>query len=134
MANKPSQHGAKTRDKGTVTVSSTYYGLRPAWGFRLFDFEHPKWGLPVSTEITKALLSYLGSLEQIGTWRDVLSLTSGRKNNTRNHFISADKLTADARRRLTERNLDDYNALLSIAISNTERVWGILGDDTGGVF
>ncbi|MDR3278612.1 MAG: hypothetical protein LBT12_07540 [Oscillospiraceae bacterium] len=76
------------------------------------------------------VLSRLSSLER-QTWGEIFQSTAGRKSNTRNHFIPVSAIVKDARERLIENNLDEYDELCSLSISGKERVWGVLSD---GVF
>lgn len=96
------------------------------------DYWHDRWGVATNANSLADALQYLGGLERISpseTWRDVLAITSGRKNNTRHHFIQTSKICREAQKRLVELNLEDQDKLLSIAANSELRVWGIVNED-----
>jgi len=72
-------------------------------------------------------ISYLRGIES-QKWGEILTDTSGRKNNTRNHGIAIDTLCLEAQTRASELKLDEFEMLISIAISSRARIWGILLD------
>jgi hypothetical protein len=114
-----------------IASTGSFYDLKPKWGFALADFNHDKWGLTVNADRLSGVLRYLGNLEILGeaTWHEILTDTSGRKSNTRNHFISVTEICREARRRLVELKREDQDRLLSIATKNLTRVWGIIDED-----
>lgn len=117
----------KDKRIGTASPPSGYYDKNPLWAFRRIDAEHQRWGLDKNTQMLPDVLKYLKGLES-QTWRSILTDTSGRADNTRNHAIGIDRLCKDAQKRAEEIKLDEFDELVSIAISGTGRVWGVLLD------
>ena len=64
------------------------------------------------------------------SWRQILSDTSGRKNNTKNHAIPINNLDKEAQKRLEEIKLDDIDKLYSLSVTGKRRVWGTIIDGT----
>jgi len=110
--------------------SSGYYDEYPRWSFRRCDFEHPKWGLSNNAINLPKVFKYLASLES-RKWGDILTDTSGRRENTRNHLIEFAELTREAQKRAIEITVDEFDPLCSIAMGGRERVWGHISE---GVF
>ena len=127
---KRTAHRADKRIEIPEQNKRNYYDKYPLWAFRRIDFDHPKWGISKNQEKLIDTLSYLKGLES-QTWAQILTSASGRVNNTRNHAILIDELCSDAQKRAIELKLDEFDELVSIAISGRERVWGLLLD---GVF
>ena len=57
------------------------------------------------------------------TWADIL--VSAKKNN---HSIPIDDLCKTAKERIKDLQLDDIDQLVSLRLSGTERIWGVLQD------
>lgn len=64
------------------------------------------------------ILGKLREFEKL-TWNEILVV-----NKKRNHAVAVSELCKDARDRLRELNLDDYDELVSLRLSGVERVWG----------
>lgn len=109
----------------------SFYENHPIWSFSKCDFEHERWGVSCSMGSLDIVLKYLKNLESM-TWREILTTTAGRSNNTRNHEIECSLIIKEAQERLCELNLDEYDVLCSVACSGKERIWGIIEDE--GVF
>jgi len=54
------------------------------------------------------------------TWNEILVA-----NQHKNHTVRRDKLSKDARDRLTALQLDDQEDFVSLRLTGVERVWGI---------
>ncbi len=63
--------------------------------------------------------SKLSELEGL-TWNEILVI-----RKYWNHSVEVYKLEKEARDRLTELGLDDYEELTSLRLSGPERIWGI---------
>lgn len=61
----------------------------------------------------------LSELERL-TWNEILVI-----NSYWNHAVQRYRLSPEAQARLRELRLDDQEELISIRLSNFERVWGI---------
>lgn len=68
----------------------------------------------------------LAALER-STWREILNPSTGRKKH---HYMPVAEICRDAQAQLEEKKLADTDALVSVRVGKTERVWGIL---QGGV-
>ena len=55
------------------------------------------------------------------TWNEILV-----RDHDRNHRIETWKLCKDARDRLADLKLEDVEELVSLRLSGTERIWGVL--------
>lgn len=107
----------------------SFYGKTPVWSFSRCDFEHDKWSVFVNQEKLPSLLLRLKTFEG-QTWNEILSDTSGRKCNTKNHSIPRTKLTKEAQKRIEEINLDDFDEIYSLSITGQHRLWGVIIDGT----
>lgn len=94
---------------------------RPKWRFKKRDRNHERWHL----EITEELLEKLSCFETMN-WSQILM------NKKNNHCVETCKLKKEARKRLVELKLDDYEEIHSLRLSSTHRLYGILDED--GVF
>lgn len=107
-----------------------FYDKYPVWSFSKCDLKHEKWGVLCEIGSLDNMIRYFNRLETM-KWKEILLAKSGRTSNTRNHAIKVSAIINEAQKRLHELNLDDRDELYSIAISGTERVWGILEE---GIF
>lgn len=101
---------------------SSYYSKNPAWYFSLCDtvswtFDEPNAGDLFWSEI----LPFMRALEK-QTWREILS-----RSNNNNHFIVASSLNAAARKRLEEMCVE-YDAVVSLRLNGTHRLYGFIVD------
>lgn len=109
----------------TVVNPDSFYDQTPVWSFSFFDSKHDRWGLPLDVESIRKLLDKLAEWGKL-KWRDLLTDTSGRNGNTKNHPIPVERIIKPAQIRLQERNLDDYEILYSLSINNKFRIWGVM--------
>ena len=58
--------------------------------------------------------------------RNFETMTLGQILGSKSHMVETSKLSKDARVRLEALNLDDIEALLSLRLTGTQRVWGLL--------
>jgi hypothetical protein len=123
---------APQNEKRTKTVENpqSFYSLHPTWSFSKCDFDHERWSMPCHEECLINLMKKLKSYEG-QSWSEILSDTSGRRNNTKNHPIPVTSLIHAAQKRLEQINLDDFDELYSLTIDGSERLWGVM---TEGVF
>ena len=100
---------------------STYH-RRPAWKLGLIDFAGP-WNCE-KIDSKECLLRIHNALKDFEnkTWAEI----NDRKNN---HPMPVHQLSREAKKRLTEINLDEYDTLYRLTISNKERLWGILDQE-----
>ena len=128
MAKKQVKKNKEISGKKSILLGKTnpdsFYDEYPIWSFKTCDFDHDKWGVNCSKNSGMAdMLSSLKNFETM-TWGTILTMTNGRKENTRNHPISVSEIDKNAQKRLIELNLDDVDILYSLAIGNKRRIWG----------
>ena len=111
-------------------ASESFYNKHPLWAFQRCDFDHPEWGMACNADMLNKVFKYLSGLES-QSWGEILSATSGRKHNTRNHLIQLIRLDTKAQKRASEINIDEFDGLYSIATQSLMRIWGLI---TNGVF
>lgn len=124
----------KPKAEKNITIENdrkSFYDNHPTWSFSKCDFEHERWGVSCSLGSLDAVLKYLKNLESM-TWREILTTTAGRSNNTRNHGIECSLIIKEAQQRMCELNLDEYDVLYSVACSGKDRIWGMM--EEGGVY
>jgi hypothetical protein len=132
MSKQARKQAAAKQQVAETSATKSLYGLKPKWAFALADYGHERWGISTNADRIVPILQYLGGLERLApsqTWREILTDTSNRKGNTRNHVIRIADICRDAQKRLEELKLDDRDKLLSIAAASLTRVWGIVDED-----
>lgn len=114
-------------DKTPISLydPNRFFDQTPVWSFSCCDFEHEKWGLCTGPECLDQVFRKLKAYEG-QTWREILTDTSGRKNNTKNHEIETYKIIKEAQKRLDDINLSQYDTLYSLTITGEVRLWGIM--------
>ncbi|MCY1409011.1 hypothetical protein D3C76_563400 [compost metagenome] len=69
---------------------------------------------------TSGQLSHIESM----TWQDIKSASGGKNSGTNSHSILVDQLSKEAQARLTELKLDDQDAIFSLRLTGTLRIFG----------
>jgi hypothetical protein len=121
------------------------YNRYPSWRFSRADIDHSKWSVldqhedivldpsdpggtsvihQFSKSIDRKLLDHLKSRENM-LWKGLMTQSGGRKSGTNSHNIPIHNLIKEARDRITELNID-ADELMSVRLTGTERVFGIL--------
>jgi hypothetical protein len=118
------------RSRSIQPEQSSFYGRRPSWSFSRCHFDHPRWGLEKHSGKLLAIIQFFSGLEG-QRWGDVLTSTAGRGGNTRNHMIPTDRFSNDIQEMIMDRKLHVFDNLYSLAMSNMERLYGVIID---GVF
>lgn len=113
----------------TVVNPDSFYNHYPIWSFSKCDFDHDRWSMPCHQECLSDLMKRLKAFEG-QQWKEILSDTSGRRNNTKNHSIPISDLIKEAQSRLAEINLDDFDKLYSLTITGERRLWGVITEGT----
>ncbi|HEX4577773.1 MAG TPA: hypothetical protein VH117_10515 [Edaphobacter sp.] len=91
--------------------------LRPAWRIGSMEMCDPfGWH-----EIDGALLLYIR--QKLSNFE---TMTLNEILGAKSHRVAVESLCKDARDRLDDLGLDDVEELLSLRLSSTERIWGIL--------
>lgn len=133
----------------TTELVGGYYKKTPAWRFSRADNDHPRWSVkepheyvfadpddPTGTKIEHAFSLSLDSdlieglkARETTTWADLLTQNGGRgrSGGTNSHMIPLHELTKEAQDRLTQLNIAE-DGLLSLRITSTKRIFGILED------
>ena len=119
--------------KDTISSANSFYKLVPTWSFRYCDFDHEQWGIQANSTYLPKLISRMRDWE-LGTWGDLLTVTSGRSSNTQSHEIEATNISKEAKKRLVELGHNTVEiSLYSLSVIGKQRVWGIV-DSESGVF
>lgn len=121
------KHHADKRTGKIEDSTGGYHKKKPRWLFQRCDFEHSKWGMTSNADKLTDYFKYLSALEH-QSWGEILTVTSGRRNNTRNHHVPLTDIIKDAQKRAEERNLDEFDELCSIAVCGRMRIWGYIVD------
>lgn len=122
----------KAKKQPIVQEHLNLYEMTPTWSLVKCDFEHPNWGLTQNSNLV-----YLGRLLkrfkewERSNWKDILTVTAGRKSNTQSHPMPVSSLIKEAGERLCELHLDEYDTLYSLTVTGRQRVWGIMIEETG---
>lgn len=96
-----------------------------AWHFNRLDRPHECWGWDkLVPRQWKMILEHLRDFEGL-TWAELKAQAGGRSQGTNHHSITIKDFTSDARKRLAEINLDDFDSLFSLRINNTLRLYGV---------
>ena len=130
---KKGSFGVKPKAKKQARIVEQWNGIyqfRPKWSFAKCDIQHERWGIFKNAEYLAGMLARFKEWER-GTWKDILTTTSGRKANTQSHPMPVEILDKEAQKRLVDLNLDEYDTIYSLAITGRQRVWGIMIEETG---
>jgi len=116
--------GSDVRTKSPrIGVTESYHNHRPSWRIAKIELEDRDdpfgWHLvdDVAAEKIRAGLANFESM----TWAEIL--VDGKKGN---HSVATSKICKAASDRLFAMRLDDVDQLVSLRLSNKQRVWGIL--------
>jgi len=95
------------------------------WGFAIADLEGPwGWRTEAAHDWWRAILPKLQRFESM-TWAEIMQATGGRARGNNSHFVQVQNLTRQAKSRLAEIKCDDVDALFSLRLDGTTRVYGI---------
>lgn len=96
-----------------------------AWQFFRQDAEHTDWGWnKLRPSDWRDILARLKAFEGL-TWAALNAQAGGRRRGTNHHPCPITEFCRDARRRLTELHLDEFDSLFSLRINNTLRIYGV---------
>jgi hypothetical protein len=95
-----------------------------AWHFHKRDRQHLLWGWnKLKARHWRLILKELEDRERM-TWAEIKAQAGGRKAGTNSHSLDVSDFCSDARKRLEELGLDDYDVLFSLRLNNTLRLYG----------
>jgi len=99
--------------------------MRPLWSIEKLDFGC-KWSCLDNwlSCLCDEIIPKLKDFETM-TWQQIISASGGRRYGTNNHPIPVNELIKEARDRLAELRLDDYDELFSLRLTSRKRIWGI---------
>ena len=122
MPKKPKVRKEPSPRKQPKTASNptSYNHLRPSWRISKIEMMGPYGWETIDAETLRYIHGKLSNFESM-TWNDILV-----KNKNNNHSVEIDKLSSQAKNRLTEIQLEDIDELVSLRLSGKERIWGIL--------
>lgn len=129
-----SPKAGKPKQGAAVSAGSPRTGVNPAshdmqkisWQFSRIDKDHERWGWSKLEAQACWEMFTSGQLLNIETmtWQDIKSASGGRTNGTNSHSIPVDQLSKEAQARLTELKLDDQDAIFSLRLTGTLRIFG----------
>ena len=94
--------------------------LRPAWRVSAMEMRDPYGWHHLDGIMIHYIRDKIRGFEAL-TWNEILV-----RDRDRNHRVETWKLCKDARDRLAELKLEDVEELVSLRLSGTERIWGVL--------
>ncbi len=109
---------------------------RPVWRLSLLDHEHAgSWSWAADTATMVKIAKFLGEMERL-TWSQIRAQMTGsaKRRGALHKSIPIYSLAKEARDRLTELSLDDWDELFRFRLGNMERLWGIVVPDDPPVF
>lgn len=96
-------------------------GLKPNWILGTIDLES-KWSWNIEKELFLTDIFPKIKYFETMTWNEIL--------NRNNHEVELTRIIRDAQQRLEELRLEDTDKLVSLRLSNKQRIWGILINNT----
>ncbi len=119
---------AKTPAIRSDSDPTSCYHQHPVWRLGRLDFEGPfGWLKANSLEILDRIRDYLSSLENL-TWREIDQRT-GPEGRRCNQYLPVTAICQDAKRRLQELQLDDYQHLYELRLTNLQRIFGLRNNE-----
>jgi hypothetical protein len=109
-------------------IADTPDGRHPAWRLSFLDLDHVgNWSWRLGVADLNEIVRFLREMERL-TWTEIYAqLTSGKRGSHRKHHaMPVAQLCGEARRRLEELRLDDFDELFRFRLGNMRRLWGIV--------
>lgn len=94
--------------------------LRPAWRVGAMEMRDPYGWHHLDAGMIHYIREKMRHFEAM-TWNEILV-----RDNKNNHRVETSRLCKAAKDRLVELRLEDLEQLVSLRLSNTERIWGPL--------
>lgn len=97
------------------------------WQFHRMDGSHEKWGWnELKAKKWREILRSLKGFEGM-TWAEIKEASGGKKpgRGTNHHSLKISELNADARKRVEQLHLEQYDKVFSLRMTNTLRLYGI---------
>ncbi len=94
--------------------------MRPAWRISLLEMIDPFGWHVISSDIAHQVRMRLSNFESL-TWKQILY-----QGGYRNHFIGTNRICKQAKDRLAALHQDDIDSVMSLGITQTGRVFGIM--------
>lgn len=98
----------------------SYNDRNPAWRISKIEMVNPFGWHNLNAQEINNIQTKLSEFESM-TWNEILI-----KAKKQNHSVTIDQLSKEAKTRLEEKKIVDIDELLSLRLSGTQRVWGIL--------
>ncbi len=114
------EHPATGKSPRISSDPNSYYELQPSWRIHKLEMCEPYGWHELDSDSIARVRERLAAFESM-TWREIL--LDGKK---RHHNVNIRDLCKPAQDRLTELGLDDLDRLLSLGLTGSERIWGIL--------
>jgi hypothetical protein len=109
-----------TQKKPTAAADGAYYHLRPSWRISILEMAGPYGWHACDLGKLQEIREKLRDFEK-STWGELIMRSNGR-----HHFIERHKLNGGARARLEAMGQEDIDAVFSLRLTGTERVFGIM--------
>lgn len=128
MAQKQPKVGANPGGRSVRTGGSpeNFDKQTICWQMGRADWSHDSWGWETLSrdDWTQQIVRRLRDLESM-TWGELRGAVGGKSSGTNHHSLPLDALSKRAQARLSELNLDDVDAVFSLRLTGTIRVYGI---------
>jgi len=101
-------------------LNEDWQQMRPAWRFPLVEMVDPYGWHEISADGAMRVRERLAGFES-STWKQILY-----QGGYRNHLIRLDRLCGPAQARLQAIGQDDIDSVMSLGVTQMERVFGIM--------
>jgi hypothetical protein len=108
----------------------------PLWRLSLLDHEHNgSWSWRTGGAGIVKIVAFLTQMERL-TWKEIRTqqVRGQRRTLARHHAQAVNTLCSEARNRLEELGLDDWDELFRFRLEGDARLWGILSNESPRVF
>jgi hypothetical protein len=95
-----------------------------AWQFHRMDVDHQHWGWNLPANQWREILKSLKVFEGL-TWAKLKETSGGRRHGTNHHSLGIEELSINAKNRIVELGLEQYDKIFSLRMAATLRLYGI---------
>lgn len=108
----------------------SFMSKSPIWSFKLIDNDYDKWGFANVKDMNRDVITKLRDFEGM-TWSEILKTSGAKSHGNNSHYEDISALTKDAQKRWIELNLEEYDQVFSLRLTNTHRLYGLIDN---GIF
>lgn len=109
----------------------------PVWRLSLLDVDYDgTWSWRRAGDAVVEIVKFLSEMEKL-TWREIREQrvpSEGGRMRHRHHSQDISTLCEEARARLRELGLDEWDELFRFRVNSTGRLWGVLSHEAPRVF